>query len=310
MPVRNGEAYLNNSIFDITQNIRENDEVIVIDDGSTDGTWKLLSQWASTDQRVKIFKGSGKGLVSSLNFGINQAQNNWIARFDVDDKYSKNRLTLQRASIDDSTVLIFSDYAFWSKERKNLGVIPSAVDFRAVPVSLLTSQRTPHPVALFSKTVFLEAGGYRKEDFPAEDISLWLRMSRMGQIKTVPKILLNYQLNSTSVSGKKYKVAKDLTQKLIKDIGIHVDTLHKLCDDWEEVIDSYDQYDFVHERRILLAKDFYAAIQYGFIPLEIERKVRKIIFSALTSFYAVPAIIKLMNERKARNNYRKRYFRS
>ena len=308
MPVRNGEKYLDNSIFDITKNLAEDDEVIVINDGSEDQTDEILAKWMKSDKRVRVYKNFGEGLVKSLNFGICEASNEWIARFDVDDKYPENRLKLQRQAIDGSTVCIFGDYQFWAGKHANLGIIPSAIDSRAVPISLLSSQRTAHPVALFSKSAVMDVGGYREEDFPAEDISLWLRLSRQGKLKSVPEILLNYQLRNTSISGQKYQIAKMKGAANIAKIGIDRDSIVTLVNEWEDLFSVYDAYSSSSERKILLAKDLALALKYGMVTNNYKWRVRNRIMEALISSSTPTTILKLAHERNMRKKFRNKNF--
>ena len=199
LPVRNGVKYFQRAKLSLLQNCSNFDEIIIVDDKSEDGTTKLISEWEKLDSRVKMVKGGGRGLVSALNAGLNLATNDWIARVDIDDTYSANRLRLQRNLISDERVAIFSDYRIIDFDGKDLGVITSAVFPEAVSISLVSSQRTAHPSVLMRKQAVLAVGGYRSEDFPAEDLSLWLRLSRVGKLISSPSVLLNYQLNPNYV---------------------------------------------------------------------------------------------------------------
>ena len=60
-------------------------EFIIIDDGSTDDTWKVISQFQSRDARIQVITRENKGVVASVNQGIGLAQGAWVARMDADD---------------------------------------------------------------------------------------------------------------------------------------------------------------------------------------------------------------------------------
>ena len=201
LPVKNGEKYIHKSLECIVANASSEDEILIINDGSSDKSELILKSWAIKDSRINIINNHGRGLVNALNLGLNESNKNWIARFDVDDIYPNYRLQKQRSIIGKDVSAIFCDYSLWSSKIRNVGVIPSAVVSQAVSLSLINSQRTPHPGVLYNKEAVLSVGGYRNEDFPAEDLSLWLRLSKIGKLVSVPEILLNYRISKTSITG-------------------------------------------------------------------------------------------------------------
>ena len=82
MPVKNGAEFLDISLHGLSQMRSPLDEIVIVDDNSTDGTGEILKKWASTQSNVKILANPGVGLVDALNFGISNAQHEWIARCD------------------------------------------------------------------------------------------------------------------------------------------------------------------------------------------------------------------------------------
>jgi hypothetical protein len=70
---------------------------------------------------------------------------------------------------------------------------------------LVRNLRTPHPGALIRKSAALSVGGYLQSDFPAEDLSLWLRLMPQGKFASVPMPLFTYTLNGGSVTGLRRK---------------------------------------------------------------------------------------------------------
>jgi glycosyltransferase involved in cell wall biosynthesis len=261
LPIKNGLKYILRAKLQVSTTCRDKDEILIVDDNSTDGTLAELESWASQDQRVRILKNSGDGLVSALNLGISESTNQWIARFDVDDTYSFERIQKQLSMIKPNVVAVFSDYEILRPNGKSLGVIPSPVDPDAVEISLISSRRTAHPSVLFSKEAVMSVGGYLSEDFPAEDLSLWLRLSRAGLLISMPEVLLNYELGKNSVSGQKRELIQRKTSSLIQDIGIRATSLHSASQRFDEILDSYSQLKFSFERQILFAQELSNALK-------------------------------------------------
>jgi len=260
MPIKNGEKYLESSIQQLTRTLGVNDEIIVVNDASSDKTESMLRKWALIDQRVMVINNPNPGLTNALNLGIKEASHSWIARFDVDDKYALDRINLQRGSISPAVGLIFSDYDTYSPAGENLGTIPSALFASPTALSLISSQRTAHPSALFLKNAFNDAGGYKAEDFPAEDLSLWLRMIKVAEVVSVPKTLLHYLVAPNSVSNTLYLNAKTKTAQLLDNYKIDVRYQIDVIENFKNYAALYQQEKFGTERTILMFRD---AIKYS-----------------------------------------------
>jgi glycosyltransferase involved in cell wall biosynthesis len=200
LPVKNGADYLRDLIPAILGMLQFGDELIVINDGSTDETLEILEEFRQKEERIRLIQTEGIGLVSALNLGVDNASNPWIARFDVDDVFDPSRLSIQKLLISDSIAVIFSDYSFTTHSGCYLGTVRSAMSGPATQLSLISAQRTPHPVSLINRELFFAAGGYFGEDYPAEDLGLWLRISAFGHLISTPEVLLKYRLNGNSIS--------------------------------------------------------------------------------------------------------------
>jgi glycosyltransferase involved in cell wall biosynthesis len=305
MSVRNGEQFLPNSITDIESNVSLDDEIIVIDDGSHDETGNMLRNWERTNGRVRVITTEPIGLVKALNLGLKEASNDWIARFDVDDRYPRNRLSTQRSLISSETSAIFCDYEFWAESHASLGVIPGAIFPSATAMSLVSSQRTPHPGVTFNRLFVMEAGGYREEDFPAEDISLWLRMSKSGNLVTAPKVLLNYRLSQTSISGGNRNLALAKTQRLIQDIGIDSKSVDNCLENWQDIFDEYSKVELGSERKVLFYRDLKNSLRQSEKASKIGFELKSILFSLAKEKRALPALYNLTKGKILRQKFRK-----
>jgi glycosyltransferase involved in cell wall biosynthesis len=310
LPTKNGERYISKSLHNLLQTIKSTDEILVIDDYSTDGTKNIVLMENSTDSRIKYLKNINPGFVNALNFGIKESINKWIARADVDDQYELNRLSEQRKNISVKTVGIFTDYDFFSDSHNYLGTIPSAIDADAVSVSLISSQRTAHPSILFNKEAAINAGGYRESDFPAEDLSLWLRMSRLGDLISIPKTLLHYRLSSGSITGTRRIEAIEMTKKLLVNIGINQKNTLGLVENFEMVLQLYKEHNRAPERELLILRDLYLLSKNIHNDNKTRKKINQLLIRFtpkhafdISSFRAIKLLQKEQSMRnKARNN--------
>lgn len=92
IPVYNGEKYIKDCINMILQQTYQNFEMIIVNDGSTDKSLEILQTFESVDYRIKIFSFENHGVSWSRNFGISQAQGDFITFIDCDDYIEKDYL--------------------------------------------------------------------------------------------------------------------------------------------------------------------------------------------------------------------------
>lgn len=304
IPVRNGERFIEASFFNVQKNLSLEDEAIFVVNGTTDSTLKILKKLSESDTRMRVIEVEEGGIVHALNLGIQESRHSWIARFDVDDSYVTDRLSQQRNIISRDTVAIFSDYNIVGLNDEDLGLIPTGVTHLPTALSLFGKNRTPHPVAIFSKGAFLESGRYRSEDFPAEDLGLWLRMTRVGELRTVPAPLLRYKLHGNSISLNHQNLARGKAAELVSKICIEQTTIRQAIDSTESILQEYEGMSHFGERKILFLANLYQAISHLKCSPRGKRGIRNLIILRSLRPSHVQPILHLSTEYAARRNYR------
>jgi glycosyltransferase involved in cell wall biosynthesis len=214
MPVWNGEAYLREAIGSILSQTFTDFELIVVDDGSSDGTPKILASYH--DVRVRVFRLDHAGIVVALNFGIAQAKAEWIARQDADDVSLPHRLEAQwRAlQLNPHAVLVHTDVECIGEESQPASR-PRFSKTRAF-MALRLCYQCPivHSTVLFKKETALAVGGYLPDERHAEDYSLWGRMLERGEFVGLPEKLLEFRIHPMSVSKQNLEIQLALTKKI------------------------------------------------------------------------------------------------
>ncbi len=92
VPAYNVEDYLRRSLDSLLRQTYTNTEIIVVDDGSTDGTAKLLDEYASQDTRIEVLHKENGGVASARNAALDIAQGQYIAFCDADDHFEPGML--------------------------------------------------------------------------------------------------------------------------------------------------------------------------------------------------------------------------
>jgi glycosyltransferase involved in cell wall biosynthesis len=119
----NGERYLADTIDSVLAQTYLNTEVIVVDDGSRDGTVAIIRQYVERDSRIRLFVRENAGLPASRNFAFAQARGEWIAIIDQDDLCYPERVAKQVALVGKfpSAGLIFCNTDYIDEAGQNIG---------------------------------------------------------------------------------------------------------------------------------------------------------------------------------------------
>ncbi len=109
VPIYNAEKYINKCIDSLINQTKKEIEIILINDGSTDNTEKLLK--LNKDKRIKYFKNTNQGIGKTRNFGISKATSKYIMFCDSDDYYEPNMCELMYKEIEDNNLdLVICDF--------------------------------------------------------------------------------------------------------------------------------------------------------------------------------------------------------
>ena len=299
LPIRNGERWIKSSISNLNQVLKPDDELLIIDDGSNDDTVAIIRE-STIIPHLKLISTSGRGLVNALNTGIAEAKNQWIARFDVDDKYEPERIDLQLTDIPSGVVAVFTDFKMYSDRGEFLGYFPSPLSDIAILISLARSERNAHPSVIFRKDSVLEVGAYREEDFPCEDLSLWLRLAQIGKLHGISRPALKYTLRADSVSSTRYAEAKEKTERIFN-------TFFDLRDrnQLQSISDTFKLYKkstYGLERKVYLLRDAFGSHVWRLL----ETKVKLLLMIVTIQIFLNPQTYLLfLRESELRSNRRK-----
>jgi glycosyltransferase involved in cell wall biosynthesis len=211
MTVFNGEDYIEEAIKSILNQSFRDFEYIIINDGSTDGTHKLLAQ--INDKRVKVYHfDQNDGVANALNFAIAQANGKWIFIQDADDVSLPERLEEQLKFLNEypdtvvlgSLVHCISGNKSISKDR--LDNYPkywnSIISPKEIVKEIHFKMPFCHGSTAFLKQVFIKAGKYNPMYKIAHDYDLLSRMNEFGHYRKILKVLYHYRIRKDSVAHK------------------------------------------------------------------------------------------------------------
>lgn len=205
MSVHDGERYLRAAIDSILSQTMADLELIVVDDGSNDGSADILREYASRDPRVVVVTNAARlGLTRSLNAALTRAHGEFIARMDADDVSLPHRLERQLAflALHPDVGVVGS---FYSEIDEHGAVTTPVFRFPVEPVlvawRMAFENPLPHPPILARRAVIEAAAGYDERWETSQDYDLFTRLAPLTKLANCPDVLFLWRRHAASVSG-------------------------------------------------------------------------------------------------------------
>ena len=201
VPLYNTERYVAAALASLLNDQQLPLEVIVVNDGSTDGSLERVK--AITDSRLHVIDNPAKGIAAALNAGLAAAQGEFLVRCDADDLYPVGRIVQQ---------------VEWLKQNPDFGAVCggyAAIDPKGAALvefndSTLAEEITPELCAGFARThlctyalrteVARAIGGFRPYFTTGEDIDFQLRLGEACRVWYQPGIHYHYRLHRDSIT--------------------------------------------------------------------------------------------------------------
>lgn len=209
MPVYNAESFVEESLLTILNQSFKNFELILINDGSTDSSLKILEKYSDIEDRIVLINRENKGLVQSLNDAINISKGKFLARMDSDDLSAPLRLESQLKLMHEKKLDICGcHYFIIDQNNKYLDSFLAPLNNESLIFFLAQGVPFAHGSALIRKE-FLEIHKIRYGgDFHyAEDKALWHKMYNLGaRFGNVNEFLFSYRELGSSLSKNRAKL--------------------------------------------------------------------------------------------------------
>ena len=217
MPCYNAAAFVGDAISSILQQTYPCTQIIVIDDGSDDGSPDIIKDLAVTHpDRISLIHQDHQGPYPARNLGLRHARGDYIAFLDADDWWHKDCLEKLLTALQDSEADLA--YCGW----QNIGeytsnpepYIPPAYEREDPVTAFLRSCPWPIHAALVRRTVLDAVQGFSERCFSSMDYDLWLRiLAHTRNIVRVPEVLAYYRWHgSGQISATKWKQVLDAVQ--------------------------------------------------------------------------------------------------
>lgn len=200
----NAEPFLEAAMESVLAQSFQDWELIVVNDGSTDGSPGYLHQLAKRDDRVRVIDQPNQGQNAAANHAISLAIAPLIARMDADDVCDPGRLEKQVAFMRDNPKVGLLGTQIRRLGDKRSGLRSSfPVDHGGIVDALLQNHHAIcNPTIVFRRSLFEQIGGYWEHNI-AEDWDMFLRMGEISRLANLDEVLFSYRFHRSSINGRR-----------------------------------------------------------------------------------------------------------
>lgn len=200
----NAEKYIGLAVTSIINQTYQNLEIIIVDDKSTDSTFRIAKMLAKNDSRIRVYsmnRHGGPGLASNL--GLRKAKGNFIARMDADDIALPHRLEKQLDFLlhHPQVIIVGGQCELIDEKGKIIGEKKYPITHKDIYTSLFTRNPIQHPACMFRRDLLPNRKiYYHNHSLLAHDLELVFELSKYGKLANLPEIVLQYRLHKDSLS--------------------------------------------------------------------------------------------------------------
>jgi hypothetical protein len=230
MPTYNGDEFLQAALESVRQQQREGLELIIVDDGSTDGTLHLIRRFASVFPLRLLTPGRLGNWVAATNMGLREATGEWACFLHQDDLWLPGRLARLWAEMDSAPgSLIAHNARFIGPRGQHLGdwTCPFAGGTIAPGLfveRLLVQNFLAIPCPLFRRRALVESGGLNEALWFSADWDAWLRLAALGPVRFIAEALCAFRIHPASQTAARKLKPGEWEEQLTTVLAGHLKT--------------------------------------------------------------------------------------
>lgn len=203
MPARNAAATIGVAVDSVLSQTMPADEIIIVDDASTDRTAEIIDQYRNPLIRL-IRNSDQRGIANSLNSAIQSSRGKFIARMDADDISHPNRFRRQADLLTSNppVAVVGSWVSVIDRLGRAYDVLNLPIESASICGYTALSPPFRHPAVMMRRAAIEQfKGPYDPDAEGAEDYDLWARLLPVHQARNIPERLLAYRMHKNSVTG-------------------------------------------------------------------------------------------------------------
>ena len=221
MPMRDAAAHVSEAVESLLAQTFRDFELLIFDDGSTDGSREIVETFAKSDPRIRLFRGSPVGYAVWLREGVSRAKGELLARMDADDVAHPERFARQVEYFErhPECVALGAQILIVDPERRPIQRRHAPLDHESIDAALLRGRgdALPHSAAMFRRRALLDVGNYRTDRLWHEDVDLFLRLAEVGRLANLPDVLLEYRRHPKAVGAAHRREQRSTLKRILTD---------------------------------------------------------------------------------------------
>lgn len=228
VPAYNAAGVITATIQSVLASTFTDFELIVLDDGSTDGTADIVRSF--DDSRVRLVRHTNRGMSATRNAGLAMSRSEFVALLDADDVWHPQKLALQVALLEQQPEvdLCFTEFQTWHGEPAEefftrLGNLQTEDRLTGwiYPLMVMTNFTLPSSV-LYRRRLADRLGPFRCDDHQTDDWEYFTRASRLTRVAklSTPLVLYRQSANSLSKRVPRHNATEDMRGQLLERFGL------------------------------------------------------------------------------------------
>jgi glycosyltransferase involved in cell wall biosynthesis len=252
MPCYNGGKYLSETLESVYKQTYENWECIIMDDGSTDNSKQVISEYQKKDKRYKYFYQSNKGTSAARNNAIHESKGKYILPLDSDDKISPQYIE-QAADVLEKSNDVKLVYA----KAMLFGILKGPWNLRPYSQKEMLIENMIFCSALFRRTDFDNTPGFSEDMRDGfEDWDFWLTfLNESDKVHQIPEVHFYYRIRDNSRNP---SVDEAMQKELRRQIYVKYKALY---DKYFKISDVLFEYSKIRNQYTILQKSNSDALQ-------------------------------------------------
>lgn len=204
MACYNARPYLPDAIESVLNQTYTDFELVIVDDGSSDGSKDYVEQLAAKDRRIRIDCQANQGQAAAANRAIAISESEYLVRMDADDVTMPDRLEKQVAFMDAHREVGLSGGQMRRLGSRKRGLVSNLpLDHDSIVSGLLKNRHTmSNGTTILRRKMFQQVGGYWQHTI-SEDWDLFLRIAEVSRLANQRDCFLDYRLHTQSVNGRR-----------------------------------------------------------------------------------------------------------
>jgi len=201
MPVYNSQRFVGQAVESILNQTYRDFELIIVDDGSTDGSYDILQDYARSDDRIVLVRQANGGVAAASNRGLAVSRGEFLARMDHDDIAMPYRFQRQVEYLKShpECLAVGGKVLMIDTEGYPIRVCDVALTHEEIEARMPSNWAIFHPTMMARIQAMRSIGGYSIEFSNMEDLDLYLKLAEHGRLANIPEVLLQYRQHFSSL---------------------------------------------------------------------------------------------------------------